>query len=127
MNPRHKVEAHQYQWIWNSKTIIEDNEAALKHPEYNIISFNELNLMLIKTLNLILMFPYMFFFFLILKAYGTPSLLIALTCGGRKQWLQLDTWELQIFIKTQALKDLNHKTIIQNKQKEKLPLEQKKH
>ncbi|XP_035539363.1 replication protein A 70 kDa DNA-binding subunit B-like [Juglans regia] len=46
IDPRHKIEAHQYQWIINSKTIIEnleDDEPALKAPEYNIISFNELD------------------------------------------------------------------------------------
>ncbi|XP_035545198.1 ATP-dependent DNA helicase pif1-like [Juglans regia] len=46
IDPRHKIEAHQYQWIINSRTIIEnleDDEPALKAPEYNIISFNELD------------------------------------------------------------------------------------
>ncbi|XP_042950394.1 replication protein A 70 kDa DNA-binding subunit B-like [Carya illinoinensis] len=46
IDPRHKIESHEYQWIINSRTIIEnveDDEPVLKDPEYNIIPFNELD------------------------------------------------------------------------------------
>ncbi|XP_042956417.1 replication protein A 70 kDa DNA-binding subunit B-like [Carya illinoinensis] len=46
IDPRHKIESHEYQWIINSRTIIEnveDDEPVLKAPEYNIIPFNELD------------------------------------------------------------------------------------
>ncbi|XP_042942719.1 uncharacterized protein LOC122276890 [Carya illinoinensis] len=46
IDPRPKIELHEYQWIINSRTIIEnveDNEPVLKAPEYNIIPFNELD------------------------------------------------------------------------------------
>lgn len=46
LDSRPKIETHQYMWILNSRTIIEDiedDEAALKPPEDNIISFNELD------------------------------------------------------------------------------------
>ncbi|XP_035547439.1 uncharacterized protein LOC118348947 [Juglans regia] len=46
LDPRHRIEAHEYQWILNSRTIIEniqDNEVELQPPEYDIISFTNLH------------------------------------------------------------------------------------
>ena len=46
LDPRHRIEAHEYQWILNSRTIIEniqDNEVELQPPEYDIIPFTNLH------------------------------------------------------------------------------------
>ncbi|XP_035541237.1 uncharacterized protein LOC118344509 [Juglans regia] len=46
LDPRHRIEAHEYQWILNLRTIIEnipDDEVELQPPEYDIIPFTNLH------------------------------------------------------------------------------------
>ncbi|XP_041007529.1 uncharacterized protein LOC121252111 [Juglans microcarpa x Juglans regia] len=46
LDPKHRIEAHEYQWILNSRTIIEnipDDEVELQPPEYDIIPFTNLH------------------------------------------------------------------------------------
>ena len=45
MDPRHQRGPYQFQWTINSKTIveeIEEDEPALRPPEYNLVPLNEL-------------------------------------------------------------------------------------
>ncbi|XP_042950349.1 replication protein A 70 kDa DNA-binding subunit D-like [Carya illinoinensis] len=46
LDPKYQTESHQYQWIINAKTIIEEipeNEQQVKIPKYNLIPINELD------------------------------------------------------------------------------------
>ncbi|XP_041011406.1 replication protein A 70 kDa DNA-binding subunit B-like [Juglans microcarpa x Juglans regia] len=46
LDPKHRIEAYEYQWILNSRTIIEnipDDEVELQPPEYDIIPFTNLH------------------------------------------------------------------------------------
>lgn len=46
LDPKHRIETHQYQWILNSWTIFEkipDDEQPLEPPKYNIVPFSELD------------------------------------------------------------------------------------
>ena len=46
LDPKYKTESHQYQWIINAKTIIEEipeNEQQVEIPKYNLIPINELD------------------------------------------------------------------------------------
>ncbi|XP_035539697.1 uncharacterized protein LOC118344048 [Juglans regia] len=46
LDPKYRIETHEYQWILNSKTIIEEvpkDEEQLEVPKYQLIPFNELD------------------------------------------------------------------------------------
>ncbi|KAG6719648.1 hypothetical protein I3842_03G016500 [Carya illinoinensis] len=46
LDPKYKTESHEYQWIINAKTIIEEipeNEQQVEMPKYNLIPINELD------------------------------------------------------------------------------------
>ncbi|KAG6664619.1 hypothetical protein CIPAW_02G106300 [Carya illinoinensis] len=45
LDPKYRIKTHEYQWILNSKIIIEkvpNDENQLEAPEYQLIPFNEL-------------------------------------------------------------------------------------
>ena len=46
LDPKYRIEKYEYQWILNSRTIIEEvpkDEEQLEPPKYQLVPFNELD------------------------------------------------------------------------------------